>query len=130
MLFTRATVSESSIKLVWPIKDIIYVSIVGSVMLAALLEWILWLFAFIYCLVKVFQKARHGQDRWAVRILCVLNMIFFVGMRLVFLPIMIVTLPLPSRIVKYFPEEMVTVLQYFAFWAFAGLLTIPWLFCV
>lgn len=43
---------------------------------------------------------------------------------------MIVTLPLPSRIVQYFPKEMVDALQWFAFWSFAGLLTIPWLFCV
>lgn len=43
---------------------------------------------------------------------------------------MVVTLPLPSQIVKYWPEEMVVILQWFAFWSFAGLLTIPWLFCV
>ena len=43
---------------------------------------------------------------------------------------MIVTLPLPSQIVKYWPEQMVKFLQWFAFWSFAGLLTIPWLFCV
>jgi chitin synthase len=46
------------------------------------------------------------------------------------LPIMIVTLPLPSQVVKYWPEEMVVILQWFAFWSFAGLLTVPWLFCV
>jgi chitin synthase len=48
----------------------------------------------------------------------------------IFLPIMVVTLPLPSQIVVYFPQAMVSFLQWFAFWAFAGLLTIPWLFCV
>ena len=48
----------------------------------------------------------------------------------IFLPIMVVTLPLPSQVVKYFPQEMVDFLQWFAFWSFAGLLTIPWLFCV
>ena len=57
-------------------------------------------------------------------------MVFFVAMRCIFLPIMVVTLPLPSRITQYFPAELVSVLQLFAFWAFAGLLTIPWLFCV
>lgn len=121
---------DSTIAADWPIKDIVYVAIVGGVMFAALLEWILWLLAFLYCLVKVFQKANSGKDKWTVRFLCFLNTIFFVGMRLVFLPIMAVTLPLPSRIVQYFPEEMVSVLQWFAFWSFAGLLTIPWLFCV
>lgn len=43
---------------------------------------------------------------------------------------MIVTLPLPSQIVRVWPPAMVSMLQWFAFWSFAGLLTIPWLFCV
>lgn len=50
--------------------------------------------------------------------------------RFIFLPIMIVTLPLPSQITRIWPEDMVGALQWFAFWSFAGLLTIPWLFCV
>jgi len=50
--------------------------------------------------------------------------------RVIFLPIMIVTLPLPARVTQYFPIAMVSFLQWFAFWSFAGLLTIPWLFCV
>lgn len=113
----------------WPIKDIIYVAIVGGVMLAAIIEWILWLLAFLYCLVKVFQKA-DGEDKWSIRLLAILNMILFVALRCVFLPVMVVTLPLPSAVVKYFPREMVDALQWFAFYSFAGLLTIPWLFCV
>lgn len=43
---------------------------------------------------------------------------------------MVATLPLPSGITQYFPIAMVSFLQWFGFWAFAGLLTIPWLFCV
>lgn len=43
---------------------------------------------------------------------------------------MVVTLPLPSVVVQYWPEQMVVVLQWFAFWSFSGLLTVPWLFCV
>lgn len=43
---------------------------------------------------------------------------------------MVVTLPLPSQVVRYFPEEMVGFLQWFAFWSFSGLLIIPWLICV
>lgn len=113
----------------WPLKDIIYVAIVGGVMVAALLEWILWLLAFLYCLCKVFQKAQ-GEGKASIRVLAILNMIFFVGMRCIFLPIMAVTLPLPSQVVVYFPKKMISVLQWFAFWSFAGLLTIPWLFCI
>ncbi|EXJ77079.1 chitin synthase [Capronia epimyces CBS 606.96] len=43
---------------------------------------------------------------------------------------MLVTLPLPSRIVQYFPRELVAVLQKFAFYSFAAMLIVPWLFCV
>ena len=43
---------------------------------------------------------------------------------------MVVTLPLPAQITQYFPKEMVSFLQWFAFWSFAGLLTVPWLFCI
>jgi chitin synthase len=43
---------------------------------------------------------------------------------------MIVTLPLPHQIVELWPKDMVDFLQWFGFWSFAGLLTIPWLFCV
>ena len=113
----------------WPIKDIAYVAVVGTVMLAALLEWILWLLAFLYCLIKVFRKA-NDEGKWGIRILAILNVIFFTLMRCVFLPIMVVTLPLPAQVVQYFPGNMVSILQWFAFWSFAGLLTIPWLFCV
>ncbi|KAI6382008.1 hypothetical protein MCOR25_000888 [Pyricularia grisea] len=110
----------------WPVHDIVYTVIVGLVMLAAVLEWFLWVAAFMYCLVKVFIKAEH----WTIRALAVVVAILFVGFRAVFLPIMVVTLPLPSAIVALWPEDMVVGLQWFAFWAFAGLLTIPWLFCV
>lgn len=110
----------------WPVHEIIYTAIVGIVMLAALLEWFLWLSAFLYCLVKVFQKAEH----WTIRVLAVIIGVLFSGLRFIFLPIMIVTLPLPSQITQYWPPNMVDILQWFAFWTFAGLLTVPWLFCV
>lgn len=110
----------------WPVKDIVYTAIVGSVMIAAFLEWFLWLAAFMYCLVKVYQKAEH----WSVKVLAVIIAIAFTLLRCIFLPIMVVTLPLPSGITQYFPTSMVSFLQWFGFWAFAGLLTVPWLFCV
>ncbi|KAK2064336.1 class VII chitin synthase [Colletotrichum caudatum] len=110
----------------WAPKDIVYTSIVGLVMLAAVLEWFLWIAAFLYCLWKVFIKAEH----WTIRLLAVVVGVLFTCFRAIFLPIMIVTLPLPSAVVKYWPKHMVDILQWFAFWSFAGLLTIPWLFCV
>ena len=121
--------STTSVSAPWPVGDVVYVAIVGTVMLAALLEWLLWLLAFLYCLLKAYQKA-NGKGKWSIRLLAILNSIFFIGMRCIFLPIMAVTLPLPSRVVQYFPEAMVSTLQWFAFWSFAVLLTVPWLFCV
>src|SRR2546423_7611567 len=43
---------------------------------------------------------------------------------------MIVTLPLPATINQYFPNALVSSLQWFAFWTFAVILVIPWLLCV
>lgn len=57
--------------------QIVYVSIVGTVMLAALLEWFLWLAAFMYCLVKCFQKA----ETTSVKILSVIMAILFTALR-------------------------------------------------
>lgn len=58
-------------------SQIVYCSIMGVVMLAALLEWFLWLAAFLYCLVKVFQKA----DKWHIRVLSVIMMLLFSALR-------------------------------------------------
>ncbi|KFA73616.1 hypothetical protein S40288_02591 [Stachybotrys chartarum IBT 40288] len=110
----------------WPLSDIVYTSIVGVLMLMACLEWLLWLSAFLYCLVKAYQKAEH----WSIRALCLLVGSAFVLLRLIFLPIMVVTLPLPGQVTQYWPESAVGFLQWFAFWSFAILLTIPWLLCV
>ena len=46
-------------------------------MLAACLEWILWLAAFLYCLLKVYIKAEH----WSIRILAIVMMIGFTALR-------------------------------------------------
>ncbi|KAK4181873.1 family 2 putative glycosyltransferase [Triangularia setosa] len=110
----------------WPINEIVYTAIVGLVMIAAFLEWFLWIAAFMYCLWKVFVKAEH----WTVRVLAVLVGTAFLLLRFIFLPIMVVTLPLPSAVVRIWPTAMVSFLQWFAFYSFAGLLTLPWLFCV
>ncbi|KAL2267497.1 hypothetical protein VTJ83DRAFT_4774 [Remersonia thermophila] len=118
--------SEDVLEDEWPVQEIVYTSIVGVVMLAAFLEWFLWIAAFIYCLWKVFVKAEH----WTVRVLAVVVGAAFTLLRFIFLPVMLVTLPLPRQVSAVWPAGMVTFLQWFAFWSFAGLLTIPWLFCV
>ena len=122
--------------------QIVYVAIMGPILSAAFLEWFLWLAAFLYCLVKVFLKAEH----WSIRLLAVVMMfgftllryvshypvtlLFLHASRCIFLPVMVVTLPLPPQITQHFPHTMVWFLQWFAFYSFAGLLIIPWLFCV
>ncbi|KAJ5166860.1 uncharacterized protein N7482_005641 [Penicillium canariense] len=110
----------------WPTKDIVYLAIVGPLMLAAAFEWLLWLAAFLYCLIKVYQKADH----WSIRVLAVVMIVLFSLFRLAFLPIMIVTLPLPPQVTRYFPARMAYVFQWFAFWSFTVLLIGPWLSCV
>lgn len=42
----------------------------------------------------------------------------------------LVTLPLPGRITEYFPDLLVDILHNFAFYTFASMLTIPWLFSI
>lgn len=49
----------------------------GFVLSAAALEWFLWLAAFLYCLVKVFQKAEH----WTIRLLAVIMIFGFTALR-------------------------------------------------
>lgn len=49
----------------------------GPVVLAAFLEWFLFIAAFDYCLVKVIQKAEH----WTVRLVGALVMIVFTCFR-------------------------------------------------
>lgn len=59
--------------------QIAYTAVVGIVMLMALLEWFLWLAAFVYCLIKVFQKAEH----WSINVLCIVFGAAFVLLRYV-----------------------------------------------
>ncbi|KAL2824877.1 chitin synthase-domain-containing protein [Aspergillus cavernicola] len=117
-------VSKQSSK--WPVRDVIFIATISPFMLAAFIEWVLFLAAFVYCLVKVYQKADH----WSIKTLAVAMIIIFSVLRGVFLPIMITTLPLPPHIDRRFPPALVSFLQWFAFWAFAGLLTVPWLLCI
>jgi chitin synthase len=48
-------------------------------MLAALLEWFLWVAAFLYCLVKVYQKA----ETLSIKILAIVMMFAFTALRYV-----------------------------------------------
>lgn len=46
-------------------------------MVAAVLEWFLWIAAFMYCLYKVFRKAEH----WTIRVLTVIIGVLFCSFR-------------------------------------------------
>ena len=59
------------------VVQIIYVAIVGTVMLAALLEWFLWLAAFLYCLCKVFKKAENRSTK----VLATFTIVLFTALR-------------------------------------------------
>lgn len=59
--------------------QIVYTAIVGVVMLAAILEWFLWIGAFMYCLWKVFRKSEH----WTVNLLAVVVGVAFLSLRYV-----------------------------------------------
>lgn len=61
----------------WTTKEIVYISLVGPILIAALLEWLLWLAAFCYCLEKALRKADH----WSSRVLSVIMMVLFVFFR-------------------------------------------------
>jgi hypothetical protein len=65
-------------------EQIVYISIMGPVILAAFLEWFLFIAAFNYCLVKVFQKAEH----WSIRILSIAVIVAFTALRFVFSPLL------------------------------------------
>ena len=61
----------------WNVVDIVYLSMVGPIMVCALVEWFLWLSAFCYCLSKAFKKADH----WSSRLLVILMLLLFVILR-------------------------------------------------
>jgi len=66
-----------------PILQIVYTSIMAFIMLAAFLEWFLYLGAFLYCLSKAFMKAEHIS----VRIVSLIIGTLFAGMRYVSRPL-------------------------------------------
>ncbi|KAM3548774.1 hypothetical protein MY1884_009035 [Beauveria asiatica] len=72
----------------WQPKDMTYTSVVGTVMLMALLEWVMWLAASLYCLFKVFRKAEERS----VKVLSFIVGILFTLLRQVVTVLLCVTL--------------------------------------
>ncbi|KIW41604.1 uncharacterized protein PV06_07147 [Exophiala oligosperma] len=110
----------------WPIPDILCLAISAPLVILAFFESFLWVAAFVYCLAKAYQKADH----WSQRLMAIVMIVAFITARGIFFPIMVVTLPLPHRVTQYFPGEMTNIFQQFAFYSFAVMLMVPWLFCV
>ncbi|KAL9082317.1 MAG: hypothetical protein Q9159_006521 [Coniocarpon cinnabarinum] len=110
----------------WPTKDIVYVSILGFVVTTALVEWILWLLAFLYCFGKVYQKA----DDWSTRLAAVLMVLVFLLLRLSFLPVIAVSLSYADQASHLVPSQAIAGLQWFAFSCFSAVLVVPWLLCI
>lgn len=59
----------------------VYLAVVGPLMLAAAFEWILWLAAFLYCLIKVYLKADH----WSIKVLAAVMIVLFTLFRCAYL---------------------------------------------
>ncbi|KAI9045026.1 chitin synthase D [Aspergillus affinis] len=110
----------------WRTHDIVYLAVVTPVLLAAAFELLLLLAAFLYCLVKVFQKA----DRWSSQVLAVTMMVLILLFRGIFLPVLLFTIPFPRQVSRHWPPGLVTPVQWFALGAFTVLLAVPWSVCV
>lgn len=54
-----------------------YICLAAPLLLAAFLEWILWLCAFLFALYKVYQKAEH----WTTRVIAAIMMFLFTFLR-------------------------------------------------
>ena len=72
-----STAAEDSPKTTDYCFQIVFIAILTPVVLAAFLEWVLWLGAFLFCFLKVYQKA----DNWGIRFLAIVMMVFFIVMR-------------------------------------------------
>lgn len=110
----------------WTPAEIVYTVFVAVMIAAALLEWALWILSFTYCFWKVYQKA----ETLGVKILAALMLFLFWVVRGIFLPITLVTVPLPHQITEKIPPWITYYSVWIAFWSFAILLTMPWLFCI
>lgn len=60
-------------------EQVVYAVLAGITLLAALLEWLLWLAAFLYCLYKVYEKAEH----WSIKALAMVVGTIFLTIRYV-----------------------------------------------
>ncbi|KAK6537378.1 hypothetical protein TWF694_011566 [Orbilia ellipsospora] len=91
---------------------------------AILVEWIVWLAAFLYCFYHCWIKALRSKDYIKV-LLTMFMAIFFTILRLFFIPVLIVSIPMPATLRARLPYSWSSLLELVAFYAFTVLLLFP-----
>ncbi|KAK6343543.1 hypothetical protein TWF730_011133 [Orbilia blumenaviensis] len=105
-------------------SDIAFLVLGGMIFVAILMEWIAWLASFLYCFYHCWIKAFRSKD-WVKVTLTTLMIILFIALRLFFIPVLIVSVPLPASIRARLPDSWATLLELVAFYAFVVLLLFP-----
>ncbi|KAJ6258269.1 Chitin synthase [Drechslerella dactyloides] len=99
--------------------------VLGSwIYLAILVEWVAWLLAFLYCFYHCLVKAIRSKDYTKI-FLTVIITTLFTALRLFFIPVLIVSIPLPAALRARLPDSWATLLELIAFYAFVVLLLFP-----
>ncbi|KAK6507730.1 hypothetical protein TWF481_006152 [Arthrobotrys musiformis] len=104
--------------------DVAFLAVGSPVFLAILVEWMAWLGAFLYCFYHCLVKAARSKDYGKV-ILTVFVSLLFTTFRVFFIPVLIVSIPLPASLRARFPVSWSNVLDLVAFYAFIVLLLVP-----
>ncbi|KAF3316822.1 hypothetical protein TWF173_001485 [Orbilia oligospora] len=105
-------------------SDIAFLVLGGTVFLAIVMEWLAWLASFLYCFYHCWVKAFRSKD-WIKVILTTFMTFIFTALRLFFVPVLIVSVPLPASIRAGLPDTWAPLLQLVAFYAFVVLLLFP-----
>ncbi|KAK6525928.1 hypothetical protein TWF281_010971 [Arthrobotrys megalospora] len=104
--------------------DIAFLAVGSPIYLAILLEWVAWLGAFLYCFYHCLIKAARSRDYIKV-VLTIVIAGLFTALRLFFIPVLIVSIPLPASLRARLPDYWASLLELIAFYAFVVLLLFP-----
>ncbi|KAF3161557.1 hypothetical protein TWF788_002461 [Orbilia oligospora] len=104
--------------------DIAFLAVGSPVYFAILLEWLAWLGAFLYCFYHCLVKAVRSKD-YKKAILTIFMITLFVILRLCFIPVLVVSIPLPTSLRARLPGYWASLLELVAFYAFVVLLLLP-----
>ncbi|KAK6346655.1 hypothetical protein TWF696_006774 [Orbilia brochopaga] len=104
--------------------DIAFLVLGSGIYIAILIEWVMWLVAFLYCFYHCWVKALRSKDSTKL-LLTFFITILFTALRLFFIPVLIVSIPLPAALRARLPDSWATLLELIAFYAFVVLLLFP-----